>query len=163
MHDHPNFDQIKDELINGFDIGVIPNSDESNLCTKISNFCRDRREYIKLIDVMIDELNRGYIEPTNLSPSYIITLFCVPKKDEFDQPTKLRLVRNGSHSVYKQNTLNDIIDLDQCKMPSLPTLTDYATMMSNAQYLATKDLSNWFRQILARKSDAKYLIYSFFA
>jgi len=51
------------------------------LLQKTANMANTKREFVKIIDQLIKELQSGAIIPTKQKPEYVINLFCVPKKD----------------------------------------------------------------------------------
>ena len=105
----------------------------------------------------------GAVIPVSYSPKNIINVFCVPKKDsETGEMTKLRVVRHGSYSTKDTTSINDWIDKQQCKMPTLPNLKDYIRLLSKANYMALRDLKDAFRQIPLAKRNIGYLGYSLF-
>ena len=48
---------------------------------KTANMARTKREFIKIIEQFIKELQGGEIEPSKNLPKCIINVFCVSKKD----------------------------------------------------------------------------------
>ena len=76
------------------------------LTQKVANMATTKREFIKIIDQLIKELQSGAVIPSTERPKYIINLFCVPKKDSATGlMTKLRVVRHGSFPRQTQQQL----------------------------------------------------------
>ena len=122
-----------------------------------------KRELIKIINQLIQELKSGAIVPSKTKPKYVVNLFCVPKKDSATGlMTKLRVVRHGSFATATTTSINDWIDQQKCKMPTLPNLKDYVKLLINCNYMALRDLSDAFRQIGLSNADVGYLGYSLF-
>ena len=122
-----------------------------------------KREFVKILDQFIKELQSGAIIPSNTPPKYVINVFCVPKKDsETGLMTKLRVVRHGSYSTATTTSINDWIDQQKCKMPTLPNLTDYLNLLIDSKWMALRDLSDAFRQIGLANADVGYLGYCLF-
>ena len=96
-----------------------------DLSQHISNFIKDERDLLKIIDIFIEECESGDVEPVNHNPKHVINVFTVPKKDfETRLMTKLRVVRHGSFKTLKTTSINDWIRKDKCKMPLYSTQTD---------------------------------------
>lgn len=133
------------------------------LCQKSASFANTKREFIKIIEQIIKELESGAIVPSNTPPSYVLNLFCVPKKDSATGlMTKLRVVRHGSFKTANTTSINDWIDQQKCKMPTLPNLKDYVKLLINSKWMALRDLSDAFRQIGLASADVGYIGYTLF-
>ena len=133
------------------------------LCQKAASFANSKKEFVKILDQFIKEIEAGQIEPSDSPPKYIINVFCVPKKDSATGlMTKLRVVRHGSFSTATTTSINDWIDQQKCKMPTLPNLKDYIHLLIDCEWMALRDLSDAFRQIGLHSADVGYLGYSLF-
>ena len=133
------------------------------LCQKSASFANTKREFIKLIEQIIKELESGAIIPSDKPPSYVLNLFCVPKKDSATGlMTKLRVVRHGSFKTADTTSINDWIDQQKCKMPTLPNLKDYVRLLIDSKWMALRDLSDAFRQIGLASADVGYIGYTLF-
>lgn len=120
---------------------------------------------MEILKTATTECLKGDIRPTTdgEQPEYIVNLFSVPKKNsETGQMTKLRIVRHGSFCTPNTTSINDWIQRDKCKMPSLPNLNDYCRLLVDKNFVCLRDLSNAFRQIGMKKKDHKYIGYSLF-
>ena len=83
------------------------------LSQKTANMARTK-EFIKIIDQFIKELQGGAIDPSKYPPKYIINVFCVPKKDSTTGlMTKLRVVLHGSFSEANTTFIIDWIDQEK--------------------------------------------------
>ena len=76
--------------------------------------------------------------------------------------TKLRVVRHGSFKTMDTTSINEWINKEKCKMPSLPNLKNYIDLLIDANLVTLRDLSNAFRQVPLASADQKYLGYSIF-
>ena len=133
------------------------------LSKKPANIANNKRELIKIIDHFIKELKSGAVIPAHSDPEYIINVFCVPKKDsKTGEKTKLRVVRHGSYATPGTTSINEWINKDKCKMPSLPNLKDYVSHLIDKEWMALRDLQDAFRQIGLASKDIGYLGYSLF-
>ena len=133
------------------------------LSQKSASFANTKRQFIKILEQIIKELQSGAIEPSDSPPSYVLNLFCVPKKDSATGlMTKLRVVRHGSFHTANTTSINDWIDQQKCKMPTLPNLKDYIKLLINSKWMALRDLSDAFRQIGLASADVGYIGYSLF-
>ena len=134
-----------------------------SLCQKRATFANSKREFIKILDQLIKELKKGDIVPSDKPPSYILNLFCVPKKNsETGLMTKLRVVRHGSYSTATTTSINDWIDKEKCKMETLPNLKDYVKLLIGCDWMSLRDLSDAFRQIGLANADVGYIGYCLF-
>ena len=110
-----------------------------------------------------EECERRHIVPLNKPAKYNICVFTVHKKDtETGLMTKLRVVRHGSFKQMNTTSINQWIDEEKCKMPSLPNLKDYVRLLIKANRASLRDLKNAFRQINLSSADQQYLGYSIF-
>ena len=122
-----------------------------------------KEEFIKIVKQFTKELRSGAIIPSEKPPLYIINVFCVPKKDaDTGKMTKLRVVRHGSFAGKGMTSINEWIDPDKCKMPTLPNLRDYVKLLIDSDWMTLRDLSDAFRQIGLATKDQGYLGYSLF-
>lgn len=138
-------------------------SEPVHLSQKLSHMAKNRKEFIKILKQFISEIQNGSIVPANSPPKYIINVFCVPKKDpNTNQMTKLRVVRHGSFNTSNTTSINDWIDPERCKMPTLPNLKDYINLLIDSNYFALRDLSDAFRQIGLASKDVGVIGYSLF-
>ena len=155
-----------DLISDGFRLHLITDNTPftpQNLSQKVANHATSKREIIKIIDQITKELKSGAIEPSEIPPKCQINLFCVPKKDsETGLMTKLRVVRHGSFATSNTTSINDWIDPEKCKMPTLPNLKDYVRLLINKNWMSLRDLSDAFRQIGLAKEDVGYLGYCLF-
>ena len=134
-----------------------------NLSQKRASFANNKKEFLKIVKQFTKELKSGAIVPSETPPLHIINVFCVPKKDsETGQMTKLRVVRHGSFATTNTTSINDWIDPNKCKMPTLPNLKDYVKLLINSNWMTLRDLSDAFRQIGLASKDEGYLGYSMF-
>ena len=134
-----------------------------DLSQQISNFIKDERDLCKIIDTFIDECEKGYVVPINKPARYNICVFTVPKKDsETGLMSKLRVVRHGSFKQMNTTSINEWINKEKCKMPTLPNLKDYVKLLIKANRASLRDLKNAFRQINLASADQQYLGYSIF-
>ena len=111
---------------------------------------------------MTKEIKNNFVSPTEMDPKYVISLFCVPKKDKNDDYVDLRLVRNASAKEAGADALNEYIEDEDASIKSLPSLETYATLFSKHKFIWTKDLSDYFRRIPTRKATQEFTIYSLF-
>ena len=147
-------------LTNGFPIWLTQTP--KNLSTTNSNFANNKKELLNILKTFIKETKNTSVVPYPQNPKYIIPVFNVPKKDKNGKKTALRMVRHGSFHPKEQTSINNWIDPEKCKMPTLPNLKTYASMLLGKKYMTLRDLSDAFRQIGARKEDSPYLGYSIF-
>ena len=107
LNPNVDFKFIKD----GFPLYLITDGTQYKpiaLSQKTANMARTKREFIKIIDQFIKELQGGAIEPSKYPPKYVINVFCVPKKDSTTGiMTKLRVVRYGSFSEANTTSIDD--------------------------------------------------------
>ena len=151
-HPHRNIQLISD----GYPLHLI-------LSQKPQNVINSKRELIKIIDHFIAELKSGAVVPTTQPPKYNINVFCVPKKDsQTGEKTKLRVVRHGSYADKNSTSINEWINKNKCKMPTLPNLHDYVEHLIDAEWMSLRDLKDAFRQIGLASKDIGYLGYSLF-
>ena len=123
------------------------------LSQKTATFATTKQEFIKIVNQFIKELQAGAIEPSDKPPKYVINVFCVPKKDSATGlMTKLRVVRHGSFSEATTTSINDWIDKQKCKMPTLPNLKDYVRLLIGCNWMSLRDLSDAFRQFAAAEA-----------
>ena len=100
--------------------------------------------------------------PQSTCPKYIIPLFCVPKRDKMGTMTALRMVRYGSYHTLYTTSINMWINPLKCKMDELPNIAKYVRVLRYKKFMSLRDLSDAFRQILARLSECTYLGYAIF-
>ena len=154
-----NLNYIKD----GFPLYLKESELPTNLSTHISNWAKNRKDIIKILKQFIKECKNGAIIPTKQSPKYNINVFTVPKKDSTTgEYTKLRVVRHGSFHTNTTTSINQWIQPEKCKMPTLPNLKDYVRVLIEQNWISLRDLSDAFRQIGLAKQDVGFLGYSIF-
>ncbi len=90
-------------------------------------------------------------------------MLCVPKKNpKTGFYTDLRVARHGGFSSRWTIAINDNIDEEKCKIPSLPHIREYITELIQYEYVSIRDLKDAFPQMLLAKPDCGYLQYCIF-
>ncbi|MCP4985538.1 MAG: hypothetical protein GY928_05525 [Colwellia sp.] len=112
---------------------------------------------------MIKEAKRGQITGTTTPCHYTLNLLCVPKKDnETKRMTAIRVARHGSYSTRDTVSINDKIDRDFCKIPTLPNIRKYVKLLIQYEYVSLRDLKDAFRQLGLAEQDRNYIQYVLF-
>ncbi len=162
LRDHPNGDIEIHYIIDGYPLWLA-SRDESKLSKTVRNICRDKRDLHAILERMVKEAKKGYIAPTLNQLHYNLNFLCVPKKNnETGLKTEIRVARHGSFATSRRIAINEIIDKEQCKIPSLPNIRKYVQLLIQYKYVSLRDLKDAFRQILVTKGDIGYIQYCIF-
>lgn len=136
------------------------------LSQEAAHFAQTVEQVFKILDVLIDEAEAGYIIPVDQPTAYLITLFCAQKKPKEDEIRAWRVVRHGSWNSEGCTNINEWIDPAHCTMKDLPyplpTVRVYGVLFHKSRYFATRDLKDAFRQLRMRADDASRIGYSVF-
>ncbi len=146
----------------GWPLGL-KNRDPKNLCKKVRNIVRSKRELRAVLKRILKEAKRAQIHPTEDQLHYQLNLLCVPKKNAVTgDMTEIRVARHGSYSTKHTVAINEIIDKENCKIPTIPNIKIYIRLLIKYRYVSLRDLKDAFRQILMLTIDTYYIQYSIF-
>ncbi len=162
LKDHPD-GAIKIHMVKeGYPIGL-KDRDPSNLCKKVRNIVRSKRELRAVLKRMLKETKNGQIYPTEKQLHYQLNLLCVPKRNAITgEMTEIRVARHGSFSTKHTVSINSKIDRKNCQIPSIPNIKIYIRLLIKYRYVSLRDLKDAFRQILMRLADTYYIQYCIF-
>ncbi len=162
LQDHPN-GKIKIHVVEeGYPMGL-KDRNPKNLCKKVRNIVRSKRELKAVLKRMLKEAKNGYITPTNQQLHYQLNLLCVPKRDAITgDMTEIHVARHGSFSTKHTVSINSKIDKKFCEIPTIPNIKIYIRLLIKYKYVSLRDLKDAFRQILMATLDTYYIQYSIF-
>ena len=134
-----------------------------NLSKAVHNIVRDKRDLKEILKRMVKEAKKGQISGTVETSHYTLNLLCVPKKDmETNLMTAIRVARHGSFSTKHTVSINDKIDRDCVKIPTLPNIRKYIQLLIQYEYVSLRDLKDAFRQLGLESQDSAYIQYVLF-
>ena len=136
-------------ILEGVPLNAEVDYDTIKLCQKVANWCKDLRHAEMLLKKFCKEAKAGIVQPVDEKPTYIINLFCGPKKDDKDIWSGLRLIRNGSYAIEGTLSLNDTIPPEKSSM-KVPHIPDYVRQFWAKKWGAMRDLKDAFRQMMLK-------------
>ena len=148
-------------ILEGVPLYAELDDDTIKLCQKVANWCKDLRHAEMLLKKFCKEAKAGIVQPVDTKPTYIINLFCGPKKDDKDVWSGLRLIRNGSYAIEGTLSLNDTIPPEKSSM-KVPHIPDYVKQFWAKKWGAMRDLKDAFRQMMLKISERHLCGYSVF-
>ncbi len=160
LRDHPDKEIHIEVVKSGYPLHL-KNRDTKYLSKKVANIVNSKEELEALLKRVLKELKNGY----NVKGSgfYQLNFLCADKKNPITGLfTDIRLARHGSYSTKWTVSINDNIDEDECKIPSLPHIREYLTKLIQYEYASLRDLKDAFPRMLLSKPDCGYLQYSVF-
>ncbi len=162
LREHPNFESEYKLISDGYPL-YLSDRNTANLSTHVRNLVRNKQDMLAILTRMIKEAKRGQITGTTTPCHYTLNLLCVPKKDnDTKQMTAIRVARHGSYSTRDTVSINDKIDRDFCKIPTLPNIRKYVKLLIQYNYVSLRDLKDAFRQLGLAKQDRNYIQYVLF-
>ena len=161
LKEKPNGHEDLEFILEGVPMHAEVGDGTIELCQKVANWCKSLRHAEMMLKKFCKEAAAGIVKPVDEMPTYIINLFCGPKKDDEDVWSGLRLIRNGSYAIEGTFALNDIIPPEKCSM-KLPHMPEYVRQFMGMRWGAMRDLKDAFRQMLLRVSERHLCGYSIF-
>ena len=155
-------DELLQDIERGCLLGLKPGCDSRRLSRKPAHFFRSLREAAFILDTFIKEAKAAVLVPSKLQPLYFINFFSVPKRASDGTMSALRAIRNAKYRAAGTYSLNEFIADEAWRIRTLPKLTTYGELLVDKEYLALRDLSDAFRQLVLALEDQKYCGYSLF-
>lgn len=147
----------------GFPLGIEINQEEVAKLHQSQQVWADTLDQIHtMVNLLVKEVQRGYLIPVDTAPLYNIALFCTEKKDAEGLWLLWRMVRHASFHKRSTRAINEFIAQKYKSLRKLPNLLDYVRFLTGKYYMALRDLKDAFRQILMAIKDRKFLGYKIF-
>ena len=159
---HRQAEELLADINRGCILGIDPKHPPHDLSQKPAHWFRSYREAAFILDTILKEARAAILIPSEARPLYFINFFTVPKKATDGTMSALRAIRNGSYKAVGKYAVNEFISDEFWRITTLPKLTTYAHVLVDKEYLALRDLSDAFRQLILAVSDQKYCGYSIF-
>ncbi len=147
-------------MTNGYPLHL-KNRETHNLSKKVANIVNTKEELLAILKRILREIKNTHIKKGE--GFYQLNVLCVAKRSSETQVwTDLRIARHGGFSTRWTVAINDNIDEEKCKIPTLPHIHEYLIELIQYEFASLRDLKDAFPQMLMAIPDCGYLQYSIF-